>query len=310
MKSGGRLVRRKLKNGRVKTYKYPAPQTVGAVIEAYKKSPEYRALKPSSRLVYNRALDLLWSFDGTPIQKIRRKHVLEGRDELADKPSSANALVQVWQIILQFAVEREEIEHNPALKIRRIKTREYRRWPEEAVAFALGNLPERFRRAVMLGVCTGQRAGDIVKMKWGDYDGEGISVIQEKTGAELWVPAHPELVADLASWKRASIHLLVNSDGKPWAKQSFCAAFSTSIRQHQELNGLVFHGLRKTAASWLAECGCPAHEIQAITGHQSLNEVARYTREASQKVMAKAAMTRLASARKIVPFSPRKALKL
>jgi len=50
------------------------------------------------------------------------------------------------------------------------------------------------------------------------------------------------------------------------------------------------HGLRKAAARRLAEAGCTAHEIAAITGHASLNEVQRYTRAADQQKLAASAM--------------------
>jgi len=55
----------------------------------------------------------------------------------------------------------------------------------------------------------------------------------------------------------------------------------------------VLHGLRKTAARTLAEAGCSVHEIMSITGHKSITEVERYTREASQKKLATAAILKL-----------------
>jgi hypothetical protein len=55
----------------------------------------------------------------------------------------------------------------------------------------------------------------------------------------------------------------------------------------------VTHGLRNAAARRLAEAGCSANEIASITGHVSLEEVARYTKAAEQKKLARAAMSRL-----------------
>jgi integrase len=55
----------------------------------------------------------------------------------------------------------------------------------------------------------------------------------------------------------------------------------------------VTHGLRKAAARRLAEAGCSANEIAAITGHVTLEEVARYTKAAEQKKLARAAIGRL-----------------
>ena len=51
------------------------------------------------------------------------------------------------------------------------------------------------------------------------------------------------------------------------------------------------HGLRKACGSArLAEAGCTAHQIAAITGHASLREVEHYTKAAEQKRLARQAM--------------------
>lgn len=66
------------------------------------------------------------------------------------------------------------------------------------------------------------------------------------------------------------------------------------------------HGLRKAATARLAENGCTELEIMSITGHQTLREVARYTRSARRSVMAEAAMNKLAPERhanKSIPLS-------
>jgi len=43
----------------------------------------------------------------------------------------------------------------------------------------------------------------------------------------------------------------------------------------------------------LAEIGCTAHQIAAVTGHASLSEVQRYTKAADRKRMAREAMAKL-----------------
>lgn len=53
------------------------------------------------------------------------------------------------------------------------------------------------------------------------------------------------------------------------------------------------HSLRKATAARLAERGATAHEIMAITGHKTLEEVERYTRAARQSRLADAAMAKL-----------------
>src|SRR5262249_22774848 len=53
------------------------------------------------------------------------------------------------------------------------------------------------------------------------------------------------------------------------------------------------HGLRKAACVRLAHAGCSTKEIAAISGHKSLHEIERYTRDAEQARLARSAMARL-----------------
>ncbi len=50
------------------------------------------------------------------------------------------------------------------------------------------------------------------------------------------------------------------------------------------------HGLRKAAARRLAEVGNSAHAIMAVTGHTTLKEVERYTRDVDQARLADGAI--------------------
>jgi integrase len=53
------------------------------------------------------------------------------------------------------------------------------------------------------------------------------------------------------------------------------------------------HGLRKAAARRLAEAGCTVHEIASVTGHKTLAEVARYTRETEKTRLAVSGMAKV-----------------
>jgi hypothetical protein len=49
----------------------------------------------------------------------------------------------------------------------------------------------------------------------------------------------------------------------------------------------------RLAAAALAEAGATAHEIAAVTGHMSLEEIERYTRAARKRKLADTAMAKL-----------------
>ena len=58
-------------------------------------------------------------------------------------------------------------------------------------------------------------------------------------------------------------------------------------------HGVSAHGLRKACARRLAEIGCSALQIAAITGHATLKEVSRYTGAADRKRMGREAIAKL-----------------
>lgn len=53
------------------------------------------------------------------------------------------------------------------------------------------------------------------------------------------------------------------------------------------------HGLRKATPTQMVEGGATTREVMAVIGHQSLEEVERYTRAADRRKLADAAMAKL-----------------
>lgn len=296
-----RVVRHRLADGTIKEYVYaarkaagPKPRTVGALIAEYRASPDFAQKAANTKQVYLRALDYIGKFENVRVADVKRRTILGHRDAFADKVGLANQILATWSLLMAFAVDREYIEHSPALRIRHLAGGTYRRWPQAALDAALAQLHEPLRRAVILGLYTGQRAGDCVAMLWSDFDGASIHVVQQKTGARLWIPCHETLLAEMASWKTdaTTLTILANSEGRPWKSRTFATMISAGLRRIPEARGLVFHGLRKSAAAALAEAGCSVHEIAAITGHSSLAMLELYTREADQRGRASAAIVK------------------
>ena len=266
---------------------------MGEVIVAYLESADFKNLRPSSQYSYRKALDFVRKYTNTPVAEVMRWHVLDMRDALAHKPGMANLVTAVWSRILLYAKERDLVLGNAAERIKKLPMGEYSRWSDDHIAYALKRFPRWGRRAVMLALYTGQRCGDLTRMTRSDYDGSGIQVRQEKTGATLWVACHRALRAELDSDDGSSLYLLHRDNGQPFRSKTLSRSFRDQIAKHDFLKGLVLHGLRKSAAARLAEAGCSVHEIAAITGHQSLEMIAHYTAEADQKRNAMAAIVKL-----------------
>ena len=80
--------------------------------------------------------------------------------------------------------------------------------------------------------------------------------------------------------------------GKPFTAAGFGNWFRTRCDE-AGLSNCSAHGLRKAAANALAVAGATTQEIMAVTGHESLAEVERYTKSADQKRRAESAMRRV-----------------
>ncbi|MGE4352188.1 MAG: tyrosine-type recombinase/integrase, partial [Bdellovibrionales bacterium] len=93
-------------------------------------------------------------------------------------------------------------------------------------------------------------------------------------------------------------HIITTAAGKPYKPDHFKHEWKRWTDK-ASLQGLVFHGLRKTATGNLAEAGCTSEQIKAITGHKTDCMVSHSVAGAKQKERAKAAMKKLETAQLI-----------
>lgn len=313
MRSGGgrvKIVRKKLASGEVREYSYApkpprqrvAPDSVGAMILAYRASPEFAALRPMTKkhkAIYLRDLEDL---AGVPAAKVLRRTMLAMRDVIAAErgTGAANAFLKVSGAVFSWARDRGWLEHSPVDRAKRLPGGHLAAWTAAEADDATRRLPEHLARAVILARHTGQRRGDLCALRWSAYDGHAIRLTQAKTGAALVIPATPDLRAALDAWKRdaKSLHILTTKDGRPWKPIYLTMAMRAALRELGMRDALNVHGLRKLAATTLAEAGCSAHEIAAITGHKTLAMVQLYTASADQERLAAGAIVRLETGRR------------
>lgn len=274
----------------------PDAKSFARLIQMFYTSPEWRQLADASRREYRRYLTVIEDIFGhEPVESLKREHIITLRDHWGDRPRSANYLVQTIKRLLNFGVDRGFRNDNPATRITALKTGPgHKPWTSEMIESFRATHPAGvpMRTALELGIGTGQRKGDILKMTWHDYDGTGIAVTQGKTGTKLWIPCHETLKSYLDKLERRAPAILTTDTGKPFLTDHFSHSFRSAC-DAANLPKATFHGLRHAAATALAEAGCDTRDIMAITGHRSEAMVARYTRTANQRLRATAAIARL-----------------
>lgn len=270
------------------------------LVKAYRMTPRFRALAKGTRDNYERHLrEILAKNSGKSILNFRRSHAIAARDTLSETWSKANERVSILSQMMNVAVDKEWIERNPVVNIEKLKGGEYEAWPEDKLrAFerccdATGNHIARTAYELCLG--TGQRIGDAIAMRWDQFSGEYMVVVQEKTGEPLEVYCPTRLQDYLGGLPKAGRHILARNLTQPLGKRTVQRAIESVRDEIGALSGetkLVPHGWRYTAVKQLAEAGCSDAQIQAVTGHRTLSMVQKYRKQADQKKTSRQAQMR------------------
>ncbi len=263
---------------------------------AYYASPDFKNLEDSTKDHRRRIIERFRSEHGDkPLRGLRREHIKQIMADKAETPEAANNLIKILRVMLNYAVDLGMIESNPAIEIKRYKSRGdgFHTWTEDEIAKfeAAHAVGTRARLALALFLHTGQRVSDVCRMGWQHVTGGAIAVTQ-KTGTALMIPIHPELKAMLAAMPRTNLNSTMTERGAPFNAKGLGDWFKKQCRI-AGLSHCSAHGLRKAAATRLANAECSVNQIAAITGHKSLGEVAHYTKAADQERLARQALDML-----------------
>jgi integrase len=275
------------------------PGSVKAAIAGYYASAAFRSLAVSSQQVRRAVLDAFGREHGNLLIRAMPTKFLRALLDPMERTTAKNWLAAI-RALVAYAIEADLIENDPTLgiKLRRMTGDGFHTWTEEQIAQfeAAHPIGSRERLALALGLYTGQRRGDVIRMGRQHVRGDLIAVKQQKTGASLLIPLHPELRLLLDTVPATQMTFVQTLRGTPFDGKSFTQWFAKACDDAGLPTLCTFHGLRKAACRRLAEAGCTVHEIAAVSGHASLKEVERYTKAADQTRLAQAAMARQAMA--------------
>lgn len=271
-----------------------------ATCNAYYASRTFQDLDASTQTWRRRALDKIALTKGdAPLEELTPSRIKRLRDE----PESAgvgNQRLKAVKALLAWAFEEELIETNPAklVPLRRYVAREHHSWSAAEMkqfvrAHPLGSKP--FLAFAILTSTAGRRE-DAVRLGFQHVTGDRLRFRQAKNEhrkpVEINIPIMPTLVKAIEPLDQDQPAFLMTDYGKPFS----AAGFGLRFREWCDRAGLPHcsaHGLRKATAALLAESGATAHEIMAITGHRTLEEVERYTRAARQSLLADSGFAKL-----------------
>jgi integrase len=267
--------------------------SLGLLITEFYASRAFRDVKPSSQKTYRAALEPLAKAHGHRTARITHRQAAKLIADIGEKkPAMANLTKRVLQAVYKFAVKDGWVDANPIIGIEPFKGGTHHTWNEGELQTFEKRWPvgTRQRLAYALLLYTTQRVGDVAKMHRSDLVAGELHVIQQKTGAELYLPFVDEIQRALTAFPAKGLTLFGRKDGKPMTP----AGLTDFMKEAATAAGLpakcVPHGLRKAGIRRLAEAGKSVNQIAAVSGHKSLREVERYTIAADQRRLARDAM--------------------
>ncbi len=249
-----------------------------------------RSWKEDKRVI-DRELNLRW--ESRKAHEIRRRDVIALLDDIKDRdaPIQANRTLALVRKIYNWGIERDLVETNPCLQVKRV-VQEHQRdrvlsedeirqvWAAiEALAISEEDDPKSFKeiRALMVGMfklrfLTAQRGGEIESMRWADVDLDSgwwtIPAHIAKNKLSHRVPLAPAAVSILEALREIT-------GKREWVfpsqtrKGQHIANIQKAAQRVRDLAGVEFvmHDLRRTAASYMTSAKVPRLVVSKVLNH-------------------------------------------
>ena len=263
--------------------------TMATLIEGFRASPEFAKLAASTRTSHRTWLDRIAEKFGDAALDVFndrriRAHVLEWRDQWADKPRSADAGMQTFSRLLSWGYERGKLSANVVTGIGQLydANRSDVIWEASDFERIAAVASVEVNEGVALAAFTGLRRGDLIALPW-DAIGEHAIVwkTSKSRGRNLaTVPLLPETkallvrirdrhAAEMANKPEAKRRplpptVLANSRWQPWTATGFGSRFDDA----KKAAGLDkhLHDLRGTFVTRCCIAGLNDREISDIVG--------------------------------------------
>lgn len=271
--------------------------TVNSLIRQYEASPNWKRLSEKTKDTDRYSLkSISEEWGDMPLTVVEakgsRKLFLEWHVDPGEENGmrAADLRLGKLQTLLKFAFDLEMIARNPLATFKRLHHADRSMVIWSPSHFAMLNASKssvEMKLAAFAALHTGQRRGDLIAMKWSQYDGEGISVLQSKTKQHVYIKATKALKETLDNLLTARVvendglpvhdhHILLAKRGQPFTSSSFRQAWHRAceiakipsvIVDGKEFD-LHFHDIRGTTVTMLAESGATIPEIASVTGHK------------------------------------------
>ena len=277
------------------------PESLAWLIGRYRETSEWSGLSEATRRqrdnIFHRSIR---SSGDRPYRSMTITSVTETLNKMRDRPSAANNFLTTFRNLFAWAIRVKLADADPTAHVKYVKRPKrggFPQWTEEDIAQFERHWPigTRERLAFSVLLYTGLRRGDAARLgKQHIRDGR-IRIVTEKTGEVVSIPVSPLLASVVEASQTGDLVIVPTHEGEPFTKEGFGnwfgkAARSAGIRKN-------CHGLRKAAATRLAEAGATIPEMNAVFGWRGTAMASLYTEKANREILADNAAAKMGNKR-------------
>jgi integrase len=252
------------------------PQTVADLLHHYVErhcKPNQRKWRLTERMF---AMHVEPAIGKKALNDLRRADIVELLDELQNAKrlrAQVNRVRSQIVAALNWAVEREYLDANPAaaVKKRKIETSRDRVLSDNelrAIWRAAEKLPDPSRSLVKAWILTGQRRDEVRCMPWAEIDlGRALWTLpaaRNKGKRDHEIPLSPAMLTLLGDRPRLGKPVFTTDGQKAYAGQKRLKAI---LDRDAEVTGWTFHDFRRTASTGMAALHVPQDTIDRVLNH-------------------------------------------
>ena len=175
--------------------------------------------------------------------------------------------------MFRYAIEREYVRENPLIgtRSRKLEVERQRILSSQeikAIWLALDELPDPGRSFVKVLFLTAARRDEVRRLEWAEIALEDdlwlLPAARNKANRDFEIPLSRQMTALLTRLPRLGAFVFTVSGAKPWATPG---PFKRALDAKSGITGWVFHDIRRTVRSRLAELSVPYEIAERVLNH-------------------------------------------
>jgi len=216
---------------------------------------------------------------------VKPSDIAELKKAYSDKPNMGNRMLSLIRLIFSYALEHRIVDFNPALGIKpHPENKRTRLITAEEFNQIYKKASPKLKLIMDVQKLTGQRIGDVLKIKREDLLKEGISFVQQKTGRKLVVRWSEDL--NTAVSKASEVfgkgeYLFNNKNGNQTDYSTLKTMFNEAVKKTKVKDARP-NDLRAMA---LTEAEGQGVDPTALAGHSTAATTKRYLRDRKAKLV-------------------------